>query len=264
MTPHLNEDQLLDLLLELLPPERERPLLEHVIGCPTCEELMRSRGAQLERIASDHSARVRALPKPTPTADDMRTKLASPARRSGLFARLLGSHRSRWQLLPLGGLAIGLAIAFLLVMPRERSAPMTLEPSWLPSGASIVQRQEDPHEVGRAMLAEGLGAYERRDLPRAIERLEHASVGHQLESFRRLYLSSALALAGEYDRAVSVLRPVTVAYLPEPWATEGYWTLLVALERGGHHASADSLRRVLIDQPGEIGERVKRASMPTR
>ena len=263
MSRHLDEDETLDLLLELLPPERERLLLDHVIGCRLCEESMRRQGAEIERIASGPAGESRdraALPLAGEAAPGLR---ATPLRPRGSLARGL---RGAWtkRVLPVGSLAVALAMAIILLLPRERLAPLQPEPNWLPSGTSIVQRQASENEAEITALAEGLEAYGRRDLPLAIDRLERGHVSDRFDSFRRLYLGSALALSGDFTSAASTLRPLRIAYLPEPWATEGYWTLLVALERGGRTSEADSLRRALVEEPGEIGERVRRLSKRSR
>lgn len=255
MSQHLEEDTLMDLVLELLPREREQELLAHVVGCRSCEELMRQRAAEMARLESIRNAAVRL---------SSTTATRSIKRSGSLIQRLLGGAWTGRRLIPLGAIAAGIAIVFFIVTGREHSVPMDIEANWLPSADAIVQRNTGADGAAIAALTAGLAAYGRHDLPAAIQNLGIASVPYELDGFRRLYLGNALALAGDHDRAVAILRPVRIEFLPEPWATEGYWTLLVALERGGRRASADSLRRVLSEHPGELGERVARLSAQTR
>jgi hypothetical protein len=47
--PHLDEDQVLDLLLDLLPEQEIETIGQHLSCCARCEEMVRRRGASLER-----------------------------------------------------------------------------------------------------------------------------------------------------------------------------------------------------------------------
>lgn len=259
MNRHPDDDQLLDLVLELLPREREEEILEHVGQCPACEQRMRHQAGERERLASEPG---RAEFRQALAVASMRSPLERP---SGAERPTVGERLRRWlgeprpirRLLPIGGGLVGLALLVFLVIPRDRSPELELEANWLPAGSILVQRGSPPGSAMSGMLAEGLAAYNRRDLPSAIQNLETATVLYDQEPFRCLYLANALVQSGAYAQAVKVLRPFATDVLPEPWATEGHWTLLVALEGAGMRASADSLRRVLATHPGEIGKRVR-------
>jgi hypothetical protein len=56
---------------------------------------------------------------------------------------------------------------------------------------------------------------------------------------------------------VEILRACPLAKIPEPWRGETRWTLLVSLHGAGEAAAADSLLRVLAEQPGAIGARAR-------
>ena len=79
-----------------------------------------------------------------------------------------------------------------------------------------------------------------------------------LETVRKVYLGSALALSGEHREAADILDGVSLDSLPEEWRGEAQWTLYVALDESGREARADSLLQALSQKAGEIGERARR------
>ncbi len=260
MSPHPDDDLLLDLVLDLLPREKEEQVLDHVARCRACESRMRSQAGEMERLAPEASA---AALRHAAILGGTQHRFGASAARRGLsvaerIGGWLGGPWTARRLLPLGGLAGGLALLLILLIPRDPTLQSQMEANWLPSSPALVQRGGGKDNALSGRLAEGLAAYNRHDLANAVRNLEDANVPYELEPFRRLYLANALTLSGDYAQAVKVLRRYSPDFLPEPWATEGYWTLLVAFERSGRHASADSLRRILSTHPGEIGERVRR------
>jgi Flp pilus assembly protein TadD len=110
-------------------------------------------------------------------------------------------------------------------------------------------------------IALGLEAYNRRDAEKAIAALGEAEAEGLAESLRLVYLGSALAWSGEYQKAIGVLNELADTSLPEPWASEALWTKYVSLDRSGRRASADSLLRILADSPDEIGDRARRVGV---
>ncbi len=260
MSHHPDDDQLLDLVLDLLPREKEGHVLDHVAHCRACESRMRSQAGEMERLAPEASA---AVLRHAAILGGTQHRVGASAARRGLSVaeRIRGWLGRPWtvrRLLPVGGLAGGLALLLILVIPRDPTPESQLEANWLPSSPALVQRGGTKDNALSGRLAEGLAAYYRHDLANAIRNLEEATVPYELEPFRRLYLANALTLSGDYAQAVKVLRKYSPDFLPEPWATEGNWTLLVAFERSGRRASADSLRRLLSTRPGQIGERIRR------
>lgn len=260
MISHPSDDQVLDLILDLLPREREEQLLDHMSRCPACERRMLRQAAEKERLASGSvpadmlRAMAEARERQAREAPQGSHAPSMIERARGWF----GSRRPIRVLLPVGGGVAVLALLAFVLVSRERPAARGPEATWLPAGAALVQRGGSSGSAISGRLADGLDAYNRHDLAEAIRNLEEATVPLEQEAFRRLYLASALTLSGRDAEAVRTLHGVTMEYLPEPWATEGYWTLLVALRGSGRRESADSLRQVLGSYPGEIGERVRR------
>jgi hypothetical protein len=259
MSHHPDDDLLLDLVLDLLPREKEEQVLDHVAHCAACESRMRSQAGEMERLVPEASAT--AL-RHAAILGRTQHGLGASAEHPGLSVaeRIRGWLGGPWtarRILPLGGLAGSLALILILLIPRGPTIQSQIEANWLPSSPALVQRGGTKDNALSGRLAEGLAAYNRHDLANAIRNLEEATVPYELEPFRRLYLANALTISGDYAQAVKVLRRYSPDFLPEPWATEGYWTLLVAFERSGRRASADSLRRLLATRPGQIGERIR-------
>ena len=173
------------------------------------------------------------------------------------------------------GMTTGLAVAALVVLMVSRPAERVLLPSetdWLSGGSEITGlRGEPPPSTGgshespeqpQAKRAEtdllrAVEAYSRRDLGPAIPGLRSAQTTWAEESIRLIYLGNALAHQGDFPEAIRILQTALHKNLPNAWREEGRWTLLVAFNRTGQRASADSLLRLLASQPGEVGGRVR-------
>lgn len=260
MNLHPSDDRLLDLILDLLAREEEAAILTHVAGCPACERRMREMAAEKERLRSAYALRAPDRLAGA-TSADRSPRVTLPARPSMATRQARRDPRRKIPyriVVPVAGGVVLAALLLVLMIPRDRPSMHALTANWLPSGVPLLQRGDSSEEIRAGALAQGVEAYSRRDLDEAVRKLEIATVPGELEPFRRLYLASALTLSGKYTRAVHVLRPVELEYLPEPWATEARWTLLVALQNAGRTASADSLRSLLRENPGEIGDRVRR------
>jgi hypothetical protein len=250
MNHHPDDDMLLDLVLDLLPREREEQVLDHVAHCRACESMMRRLGREKERLAPPPSSAF--LPHAATPGDARQEAFTSSIR------RWIGGPWTIRRLLPMAGFVAGLALVVIFLIPRGPMSRSQIEANWLPAPPVLLQRGGLKDNAMSGRLAAGLAAYNRRDLPSAIRNLQEATVSPELESFRSIYLASALTMSGEYPQAIRLLRKQTPDFLPDPWDTEVHWTLLVAFERAGRRASADSLRRILAAHPGEIGDRVRR------
>lgn len=239
--PHLGSDGCLDLLHGLTPADRREQALAHLARCPTCEELLRQAAAADERLKArwrlhDH-----------PNVGVLATRAAEG---SGFIRR----HHLRRVALGIAAVAC-LALLLRAGLATRRPQAVILP---LPGGVEeLYQRSADGGDTAPE-LAAGLEAYRRAEYREAAARLSDAKVGPSLETVRRLYLGSALALVGEMGRAADLLQPIATPSLPDPWGSEARWTLLVALREAGRRTSADSLLTILVEDPHELGQRARR------
>lgn len=272
--PHLDEDRVLDLLLDLLPDAELEAAGRHLALCEPCEDLLRRRGALLERRRASHEL---AAPMGSLVAPDGSTNqpgeaqtvgprlTAAPTASGSNWERLFGGcrwlvgtfRRPRYAL----GLGSGLLVAVTLVLMTvgpQRAVRFPESAEWLPSAAERLNLRNDAEQTQVRDLAVALDAYDRRDLPTAIQALSTVQASGAMETMRLVFLGSALTQAGEYPRAVPILRSVPLNRLPEPWRSECDWTLLVALHGAGEAAAADSILRALADQTSVVGARARR------
>ncbi|MCK4306015.1 MAG: hypothetical protein KAY24_17380 [Candidatus Eisenbacteria sp.] len=259
---HLNEDLCLDLIHELLSTDECERALSHAAECPRCERLLQEMVGEHERLRALGTVRILSAaeadrPIDTPKAEDLRRWSALSDLWKTLWAPLRGGRL--WQ--PRSGLLVGVVAAAVVVLLLARSqvgeSPDTELLHMLPTRASDIQFRAATRDAAGGALAVALEAYGAQDHERAAQLLQEIEVLGQLDTIRKIYLGNVLAWQGEYQRAVSVLRTVSVRLLPDPWNAETRWTLHVALRKSGHKASADSLLRVLADEPGEIGQRAR-------
>ena len=253
-TPHVTEDQCLDLLHNLLTEGERETALAHMAICPDCEKLFQARFAEHERLRAAGELRRETggelvFESTEPPAEEERPGLWDSLR------RLIGSFR-RPQVQLAGGLVTVAAVVLLLIVPRQPAGPDLAELHWLPGHSEDLSFRAVPEAAGPD-FTEGLEAYAQRDLDGAIESLEKTEVTGTLDTVRRIYLSSALAWDGQYEKAVEILRAVSTPAVPDPWGSEARWSLYVALKGSGRTTSADSLLRVLSEEPGEVGERAR-------
>jgi hypothetical protein len=265
--PHLDEDRALDLLLDQLSEPEVDAVGRHVARCARCENLLRRRGASLER-------RRAAFESPNPLRSDpaaeqstgadwwaepesaQRERLeAWPAWPVAAYQWLAGViSRSRYAF-GLGGVAILVAVVLLVIRSTRDDAPFPATAQWLPSATETLNLRNNPD--GSSALDAALRAYDRRDLPAAIQALSTSQPSEARENLRLLYLGSSLTQEGAYREAVRVLRSCPLSDLPNPWRSEGYWTLLVALHGAGETAAADSLLHRLAGQEDTVGIRAR-------
>jgi hypothetical protein len=234
---HIDEDRCLDLLHDLLEPDTVEAIIAHLETCSACEELLRQRAGEREKIRARHPLQSATVIVSMP-----------PSR----------SRRSFW-LVPAvaAALALGVGITTWSMREMRRSGQSVPAPGWLPPARDAVVTREPTAPPTDAMMQQGLDAYERRDYEAAARFLARATAEGEMEIVRRLYWSSALAWKADYKAALGVLRDVRLDPLPEPWRGEALWTRYVALQGTSQFAAADSLLRNLTSRDDAIGERAR-------
>ncbi len=223
--PHLDDDACTDLVQGYLTFAAQDAAFDHLRRCHACEEAVRQRAAELERLR----AATYALERP-----------AKP-------------RATRW--IPIAAAAAVALVAFAALLPFARKPQPTPEIGWLPAANDLTVLRGG---VADSNLISGLEAYDRRDLTTAIALLRNPQAGGPYgpyERIRRVYLGSALAAAGEYREAVAVIQSVpSLATVPEPWGQELRRAYYVSLRKSGDRQTADSLMRVLAAQTGETDD----------
>ncbi len=290
----MDEDTLLALLLGRVPSAERGAAITHLSACPACEDLLRQRGGEIERLRASpvYRALLRGEPIPERFGDEAwsrelgtagsdrgreaaRDQVSTAGNR---FRRgLVGLFQRRWYVVGMATSLAAIAIALLVTSRPAERIVLPSETDWLPSGSELTvlrgnaslptdgsQGGAGAKDADRVTgdLLNAIGAYGRRDLGPAIQGLKSFETTGPLESIRLIYLGNALAHQGEFAEAARILRAVLREDLPDAWRDEGRWTLLVALHRTGQRASADSLRRVLAASGGEVGDRAR--SLPAR
>lgn len=216
---HLDEACCADLVLGLMSRERQEQALAHAAQCAECESRLRAHaGASVgARVAHQAGARVAPLP----------------------VRQLLYAQRG-WR-----GAAIAAAAAAVILVTLlpalDPPAPRMRASEWLADPSEIVRTRTEGSVDPR--LAEGLAAYERRDLVRAIVTLREVQVSGGAEQARRLYLGHALLASEQPIEALAWLSSVDLNALPEPWRTQAEHALAAAWRANGLPAPADSLER---------------------
>jgi hypothetical protein len=260
VTLHLDDDQIIDLLQGLLTTEERNEAFEHMRVCPTCEEFVRQEAADLERL---RAAGVPVLPRADLPSAAVQSRLAGwvddPADRSPLPLPLRTTRRPRWAAwLGVGAAAAAAIVVLARVSPLTHRGRPLPEVGWLPVAGDLSILRSGSVD---ANLVDGLAAYDRHDLPRAIALLRHPQSDSPYEPYerlRRVYLGCALAASGEHAEAVSVIKSVPyLENMPEPWSQELQWAFHVSLAATGDRRGADSLLRVLAAEPGPVGERAR-------
>jgi len=278
---HLDEHGCLDLLHGLLSSDEEEKILSHLAVCPACERLLRERAADVARRKATRV--LRFLPQGELAVEKRGTALRIPEhekhRSRGIVGQVWRSlwvacRRPRFQLA--AGLAVVAAVFLLILWPHDIETPEAPGASGslllhaLPSYSFRLQPREVPGTGPRDDLMAGLAAYDSGDFEGAVEVLRRArepgpegahqepGLGRVHQMVRDIYLGSALARMGKYEEVVEVLGAVSLLLVPDPWGSEARWTLYVALTGCGRETAADSLLRLLVREPGEVGERARR------
>jgi hypothetical protein len=252
---HLDEDQAIDLLLGLLPEQAFAAAGRHLSWCKQCEDLVRRRGALLERrrASTGAAAVIESAAVPERSADPDR-----PRRAEGIHQWLAGTFRRPTYAFGLGCAILAAVVLLVLTGNPRRTVSFPTVAEWLPSARETLSLRKNADQALSGDLTVGLEAYDRRDLQAAISALSSAKTAGMMDVMRRVYLGSSLAQAGEYPRAATVLRSCPLTKIPQPWRDESYWTLLVALHGAGNGTAADSLLRALAAETSVIGGRARR------
>jgi len=229
---HLDDDQLLDLALGLA-ADRHVGALAHLDACADCAQRFRTVSGSVERARAAAAERVAGA-----------GVAARRARAGGVPA---------WALAAASVLVVG---AWFVAVRPGRDAGYAIAPLPAPERSSATRGPAGA--AADPALQAGLDAYARGDAAAAARLLASARVGPELEPVRRVYLANALLRTNHADAALDAFAGLDWVRLPEPWRSESRWGLAVALARSGHAASAESLRRVLAAEPGDVGERARR------
>lgn len=228
-TAHLSEDQCLDLVHGLAPPEARDAWLAHLRTCAACEALLR------ECNDARESARARMEPA--------LAKLRTPRRRA----------YAAWGVVAAAAALIAIT---LLLLPHREPPALASHVHALPANPELTALRGAAPTTADAHLRRGLAAYGERHYGRAAEEFAHAEATGSVDAFRRVYLANALAKDGRFAEAEVALESVTDASLPEPWHGETAWLRCVLAFAAGDAARCDSLASALARQSPEMAQRV--------
>jgi hypothetical protein len=225
-TSHPSDDRLIDLAVGLLPAQEATASLAHLGTCAACEQRFREIAGERARIAAEREPEVRA--------------------RTRVWAGVAAAAAA----------AVLLSIA-LLPGPRhgvEAGPP----PYWLPTDRDEAVLRADGEAESSTDLARALAVYRSRDARLAATLLSEAQVAESHERLRKLYLASALALAGDAAQASTVLDDVDETAFPEPWRSQARWVGYTVACAVGDAARAEERLHELRSAKGEIGDLVRR------
>ena len=263
---HLDEDRVLDLVNGLLPADERRETLGRATACPDCESLLRAIAATRERARS-RAVQALSLVERPPTwrPHDAAEEVEEATPAGAPKVTMLRLPRSRWQ--SWSRPAFGIAAILTVVsagtfvwrdqVGTRRTAGGHID--WLPSPNPVVVTRDSLPAATDQALADGLAAYRAHDAATTVRRLQNAHASGPLEQVRLLYLGNALLQLHRAPEAVAALQSLHPSMVPEPWRSEALWSLSLAWRATGETSRADSLLHVLSLQPGDIGERARRA-----
>lgn len=243
--PHLDEDTQFELILELLSAAERENALRHVDACAECERQFRAMAAEWEHL----TARVEMGELVVPEDAESPKRSTSGSVWSRLAAVL---QQPRWRL----AFAVAvIAVILAVVLPLRVGDPHhdLLRP--LPSLSGEVQLRGS--EAPEDRLLGAVDAYGRGDFELTVRELEAIELHGPADLYRQIYLGSALANRGEYERAVATLEAVSLERVPEPWVSEARWTLFVALRATGQIDKANAALDDLKMLSGPVGDRAR-------
>lgn len=217
-TPHLNDAQCADLVLELVAPESREVWLDHAAVCEACEARLKSHVSATARSRADWLARSPHSSSHWPPADWTGTRV--------------------WALAAAALLAVAVALPLIQTSPPSRAGAV-----WLPALGEPVRTREGNTED--PALTRGMAAYEARDLVNAQRELSAAKATGAAESMRRLYLADVRLNLGHPHESIELLRGLNWRSIPEPYRREGAVLLARALRAGGEAEAADSIESTL-------------------
>ena len=255
---HLDEHQVIDLLLDLPSEEERERAEEHAERCPDCDQLLRQRGVEMERlrcsptylwlIAARRAPRGlgRVFGSGRGTSEATVLRIAHPQRRKpapekrGFFFR--SAAALPWRCL--AGVACALALLLVLCLRGEvsKNSLQIQALGWLPSVGEFLSVRDSADDSADPMMQAAMQAYDERELKKAVRGLEKARCESvRLETLRRVYLANALAHQGAMKETAEALSCVDLEKLPDPWRSESAWTLFLALRATGRGDGADTL-----------------------
>lgn len=237
---HLDEELCLDLVAGLLPADRARAALEHAARCERCEDTLRQIAATHERGV----ARAAGVLVPGRRPSSRASRFAWPA----AAAVLILAGAIWWSMRP----SIG---------PNPGPSPRSVR---LPNVDFSRLSLDRSGGVGDSTIFQGIDAYQRGDFSEAARRLAAAEGVESLELLRRIYLAGAQIETGLPAEALTTLRGVRPADVPEPWRGESEWIRMLAWFRTGHVDSAESLLTELGRGVGPVAERSRKLQAERR
>ena len=223
-TPHPSDDRLIDLAAGLLLGPEAAACLAHLGACATCEERFRGIAGERARVEAERAPAVRP--------------------RTG---RWVGAAAA----------AAALLVIALLAGPRQEALAGP-PPYWLPTDREEAVLRADGEAESSTELARALAVYRSRDARLAASLLREARVSESHERLRKLYLASALSLAGDAAEASAVLEGLDDTAFPEPWRSQARWVGYTVACASGEAARAAALLHELHSARGEIGELARR------
>jgi hypothetical protein len=234
MNPSCTSDEfrLIDMVSGLLSAEEKERTIDHVRGCPDCEQRLREIVADREHL--------RAAPFPRMVHD--RIQRVQPGNQPAL---------RRW-------LAMAAVLAVVVIGTLRVFTPRNSLEYWIPVEEASVVLRSDGQASGA--MEDGLKAYRNRDVGAAIELLEDLviSSGDQTAAtLRDLYLASALVNAERHAEALATLEKLRIDSMPTPWRGHAQWVQYIALTRAGRDLEARALIETLALDPGEMGRRAQ-------
>ena len=124
---------------------------------------------------------------------------------------------------------------------------------WIATGERVLPRGN----TASVKLNEALAAYDRHQLDLAIDLLSEIELTGSMQTFRTVYLTSALTLAGRNVEATTALRSLAERRLPEPWGSEVRWLDFVLTDRTGDTEAGNAILRELAERNGPVKERAR-------
>jgi hypothetical protein len=261
---HLTDDRCLDLLHGLLDDAEAQAIAAHVATCPPCERLLQVSAAERERVRSRAAAGI--VPATTEARD-----VAAGAGATHSPTDIAPHVAPLWRRVLPWAIAASITIG-AGVFAKSSFGPAARLPTAKPAAAWIelprvgISNREFRANGADADVQRGLEAYERRDVETAIGLLRSAVTSGEMDTVRRVFLASVLALQNRDDsntEARHLLADVALDDLPEPWRGEALWTQCVLLSRSGEAAAADTLARELAKRDDAVGARA-RSALATR
>jgi len=246
---HGTPDAFLDLVHGLLEDDERSRLLEHVGRCPDCEARLRA------TVATHERGRARAAEA---LAAGAHAPAAGPALAPPAVLPRANRSRSPWWAVAATIAVVSAAGWYASRGPSPETGGVRIEAGRLPAVDRDALRLTRSAAGADSLVPEGIEAYGRGDLARAVALLGSARAEGALEAMRGCYLASAQLAGGDARAALVTLEGVDESALPDPWYDENRWTRLVALDRLGRRATADSLARAIAAGSGPAAERAER------